>query len=258
VCYHREHVALIEIRNIRKSFGENEVLRGVDLDLHKGEFLTLIGGSAGGKSVLLKVLMGLFPVDSGALLFDGQDVTNLGERDWVVIRRRIGIQFQAGALFDSLSVKDNVAYGLREQRMMDEASIGQRVAESLAQVNLPGIEAMWPGDLSGGMRKRVALARAIAMRPEVLLYDDPTEGLDPINVTRVNRLLLSLRDRLHITTIMVTHNMASAFSISDRIAFLDEGRIKHVGTPNELRAITSDALAPYVRAARGTHHRGAP
>lgn len=247
-------MALIEIRNVRKSFEDNAVLRGVDLDLHKGEFLTLIGGSAGGKSVLLKVLMGLFPIDSGTILFDGQDVTNLGERDWVVIRRRIGIQFQAGALFDSLSVKDNVAYGLREQRVMDEASIAQRVAESLAQVNLPGIEEMWPGSLSGGMRKRVALARAIAMRPEVLLYDDPTEGLDPINVTRVNRLLLSLRDRLHITTIMVTHNMASAFSISDRVAFLDQGRIKHVGTPNELRAMEDDALAPYVRAARP--HRG--
>lgn len=242
-------MALIEIRDVRKGFGAQQVLRGVDLDIHQGELLTLIGASAGGKSLLLKIVMGLFPVDSGTLSFDGQDVTRMTEREWMTVRRRIGIQFQAGALFDSLSVFDNVAYGLREQRVMGEDEIAQRVSESLAQVSLPGIEKMWPASLSGGMRKRVALARAIALRPEVLLYDDPTEGLDPINVTRVNRLLLALRDRLNITPIVVTHNMASAFGISDRVAFLDEGRIRHVGTPSELRAISDEALAPFVRAA---------
>lgn len=249
-------VALIEIRDVHKSFGDHHVLRGVDLDVRQGEFLTLIGGSATGKSLLLKIAMGLVPPDRGTLRFDGQDVTHLSERDWVKVRRRIGIQFQAGALFDSLSVFDNVAYGLREQRVLAEPEIAQRVAESLAQVSLPGIESMWPSDLSGGMRKRVALARAIALRPDVLLYDDPTEGLDPINVTRVNRLLLALRDRLNVTTVVVTHNMHSAFTVSDRVAFLDEGRIAHAGSPAELRALGDERLAPFVRAA-GPHASGA-
>jgi phospholipid/cholesterol/gamma-HCH transport system ATP-binding protein len=248
-------VALIEIRGLHKSFGESHVLRGVDLDVEKGEFLTIIGGSATGKSVLLKMAMGLFPADAGKIVFDGRDVTRLHERDWIEVRRRIGIQFQASALFDSLSVFDNVAYGLRAQRLLSEPDIAQRVAESLTQVNLPGIEKMWPADLSGGMRKRVALARAIALRPEVLLYDDPTEGLDPINVTRVNRLLLALRDRLHITTVVVTHNMASAFLVSDRIALLDEGRIAVTGTPNEMRRANVPALAPFVRAAEHVEFR---
>lgn len=251
-------MALIEIRGVHKRFGDHHVLRGVDLDVHAGEFLTLIGGSASGKSLLLKIVMGLVPIDSGTLRFDGQEVASLAERDWIAVRRRIGIQFQAGALFDSLSVFDNVAYGLREQRLLAEPEIRQRVSESLAQVSLPGIEAMWPSDLSGGMRKRVALARAIALRPEVLLYDDPTEGLDPINVTRVNRLLLALRDRLNVTTVVVTHNMASAFGISDRIAFLDEGRVASTGAPDELRAQHDERLAPFVRAAGHTQrHRRA-
>ncbi|MDQ3035685.1 MAG: ATP-binding cassette domain-containing protein [Myxococcota bacterium] len=258
-CYDVRRVALIEIRGVRKGFEDQQVLRGLDLDVHAGEFLTLIGGSASGKSLLLKIIMGLVPVDAGTLRFDGQEVTSLREREWIAVRRRIGIQFQAGALFDSLSVFDNVAYGLREQRVLAEPDIRQRVSESLEQVSLPGIEAMWPSDLSGGMRKRVALARAIALRPEVLLYDDPTEGLDPINVTRVNRLLLALRDRLHVTTVVVTHNMSSAFSISDRIAFLHEGRIAHTGTPQEMRALDDERLAPFVRAAGHSQlHRRAP
>lgn len=242
-------MALIEIRDVHKAFGDHEVLRGVDLDVHAGEMLTLIGGSATGKSLLLKIVMGLVPVDAGTIRFDGRDVTHLHEREWIEVRRRIGIQFQASALFDSLTVFDNVAYGLREQRLLPEPEIAKRVSESLVQVSLPGIEKMAPGDLSGGMRKRVGLARAIAMRPDVLLYDDPTEGLDPINVTRVNRLILALRDALRITTVMVTHNMASAFTISDRVALLHEGRITDTGPPDELRARPADRLAPFVRAA---------
>lgn len=242
-------MALIEIRDVHKAFGAQQVLRGVDLDVHPNEMLTLIGGSATGKSLLLKIVMGLVPVDSGTIRFDGRDVTRLAERDWIEVRRRIGIQFQASALFDSLTVFDNVAYGLREQRLLPEPEIAKRVSESLAQVSLPGIEHMAPGDLSGGMRKRVGLARAIAMRPDVLLYDDPTEGLDPINVTRVNRLILALRDALQITTVMVTHNMASAFTISDRVALLHEGRITDTGPPDEIRRQPPERLAPFVRAA---------
>lgn len=242
-------MALIQLRDVHKRFGGREVLRGVDLEVNRGEFLTIIGASAGGKTVLLKLMMGLFPVDRGSITLDGKDVTRLGERQWVEVRRRIGIQFQASALFDSLSVFDNVAYGLREQRVLPEPQIRQRVAESLAQVGLPGIEAMSPTELSGGMRKRVALARAIALRPDVLLYDDPTEGLDPINVTRVNRLLLALRSRLNIATVVVTHNMASAFKVSDRIALLHEGRIAIAGTPEVLAQSEDVRLAPFVRAA---------
>lgn len=242
-------MALIEIRDVHKTFGDRAVLRGVDLDVHRGEFLTIIGGSAGGKTVLLKTMMGLFPPDRGTITFDGRDVTGASEREWIAVRRRIGIQFQAGALFDSLTVYDNVAYGLREQRILPEPEIRQRVGESLAQVSLPGTEHMSPSDLSGGMRKRVALARAIALRPDVLLYDDPTEGLDPINVTRVNRLLLALRDQLQITTVVVTHNMASAFKVSDRIALLDEGRVVVTGTPGEVAGLADERLAPFVRAA---------
>ena len=247
-------MALFELRGLTKSFGDKHVLRGVDLTVDKGEFLTLIGPSASGKSVLLKLALGIFPSDGGRLLFEGRDITGLDEQAWIAVRRRVGILFQAGALFDSLSVFDNVAYGLREQRVLSADEIRQRVAESLTQVGLGGIEAMWPADLSGGMRKRVALARAVAMRPELLLYDEPTEGLDPINVTRVNRLLLSLRDRLEITTVVVTSNMASAFSVSDRVAFLNEGRIAALGTPAEVAASPLPALGPFVRAA-GSHVR---
>jgi phospholipid/cholesterol/gamma-HCH transport system ATP-binding protein len=251
-------VALIELRDVRKSFGANALLRGIDLDIEKGEFLTLIGGSATGKSVLLKTMIGLLPIDSGEMRFDGRDVSRLHEREWVEIRRRIGIQFQASALFDSLTVFDNVAYGLRAQRLLPEPEIRDRVAESLAQVSLPGIEHMSPADLSGGMRKRVGLARAIALRPEVLLYDDPTEGLDPINVTRVNRLLLALRDALHVTTVVVTHNMASAFGVSDRVALLHEGTIPITGPPDVLKKSGDPRLAPFVRASRNPSARPPP
>lgn len=250
-------VVLLELREAHKAFGRHDVLRGVDLDVRRGEVLTIIGASAGGKSVLLKCMIGLHRLDAGRLVFDGRDVTQASEREWTAIRRRIGIQFQASALFDSLSVFDNVAYGLREQRL-PEPEIRERVAASLAQVSLPGIERMWPSELSGGMRRRVALARAIALRPEVLLYDDPTEGLDPINVTRVNRLLLALRDRLAITTVLVTHDMATAFRISDRIAFLHEGRIAAVGTPDEVRRSSFGPLAPFVRAAADHLQRRPP
>jgi phospholipid/cholesterol/gamma-HCH transport system ATP-binding protein len=241
-------MALLEVRDAHVWFGDNHVLRGVNFDIDRGEFLTLIGGSAGGKSVLLKCLIGLIPLDSGQILWDGQDLSKLSEREWLTVRKRIGMQFQASALFDSQSVFDNVAYGLREQKRMSEPDIAVRVSESLAQVNLPGIEQMAPGDLSGGMRKRVGLARAIALRPELILYDDPTEGLDPINVTRVNRLLLSLRDKLSVTTLMVTHNMESAFTVSDRIVLLHEGRITANGSPSELLRSKDPVLAPFIRA----------
>lgn len=241
-------VALFEVRGLKKRFGETQVLAGVDLDVVKGEHVTLIGKSGSGKSVLLKHLIGLMRADEGRILFDGRDVTALDEREWIAVRKRIGMLFQESALFDSLRVGDNVAYGLREHRVLDEPKIKERVAESLELVNLPGIERMMPAELSGGMRKRVALARSIAMHPEVVMYDEPTEGLDPINVTRVNRLLRTLRERLGITTIVVTHNMQSAFGVSDRLVFMHDGRVVVQGTPDQLRAMNEPLLEPFKKA----------
>ncbi|MCA9600753.1 MAG: ATP-binding cassette domain-containing protein, partial [Myxococcales bacterium] len=177
--YRTRPVALIEFRNVRKAFGKKVIYRGLNLDIERGESLTIIGGSGCGKSVMLKLLVGLLKVDDGSIHFDGNDVVLMDEARLAESRRRIGMLFQGAALFDSLSVADNVAYGLREHLSMSEEEIRERVAESLTYVGLPGIEYMWPADLSGGMKKRVGLARAIAVRPEVLLYDEPTTGLDP-------------------------------------------------------------------------------
>ena len=246
-------VALFEIRELVKSFGDNHVLRGIDLDIHQGEVITIMGESGSGKSVLIKMLIGLIKADSGTITFDGEDVTDLKEREWTKVRKRVGMMFQEYALFDSMNVFDNVAYGLREQRLLPEDEIAERVAESLTSVSLPGIEEMSPKDLSGGMKKRVALARAIAVRPEVVLYDEPTEGLDPINVTRVDRLLLRLRDTLGITSVIVTHNMRSSFKISDRLALIHDGVIQLEGSPSEFMAYSSDPiLSPFVGASRVT------
>lgn len=243
-------MALFELRGITKRFGDTEVLRGLDLDIRRGEFLTICGESGCGKSLVLKSLIGLMQPDSGSIVFDGEELSKAREAEWVKVRQRIGMLFQESALFDSQTVLDNIAYGLREQRVLDEATIRERVRESLHLVSLPGIEDMWPGDLSGGMRKRVALARAVALRPEVVLYDEPTEGLDPINVTRVNRLLLSLREQLDITTVVVTHNMKSAFDTSDRLAFLHEGVVAITGSPAHFRELNDARFVDFERASK--------
>jgi len=224
-------VALFEIRDVCKAFGRHKVLDGLDLDIDEGEVITIIGESGAGKSVLLKAMMGLIEVDSGSIRFDGEDVARASEERWREVRLRIGMLFQESALFDSLNVYENVAYALREQTDMEEEEITQRVAETLALVALPGIEHMWPADLSGGMRKRVALARAVAVRPQIVFYDEPAEGLDPINVTRVNRLLLGLKDSLNVTSVVVTHNLKAAFAVSDRLALIHDGKVATTGTP---------------------------
>ncbi len=224
-------MALFEVRGLRKAFGRHVVLDGLDIDIFDGEVITIIGESGSGKSILLKAMMGLLEVDRGSIRFDGDEVTGQTEDRWMQTRRRIGMLFQESALFDSLNVYENVAYALREQTSMSEEEIGARVAETLALVALPGIESMAPSDLSGGMRKRVALARAVAVRPEVVFYDEPAEGLDPINVTRVNRLLLGLQKRLNVTSVVVTHNLKAAFAISDRLALLHDGAVAATGAP---------------------------
>ena len=243
-------MSIYEVRGLTKSFGGRAILDGLDLDIARAEFLCLIGESGTGKSLLTKLLLGLIPIDTGKVVFDGEDVTHLKERDWFRIRRRVGVLLQSSGLFDSVNVYQNVSYGLHEQRVMDQDAIKERVSSSLRQVGLPGIEAMMPGELSGGMRKRVALARAIAVRPEVLFYDGPTEGLDPINVARVNRLLLELRDQLGITTIVITHQMETVFNAADRIALIHGGKVALEGTPKMLWKSTNETLQPFLRIAR--------
>jgi len=224
-------MALFEVRGLKKAFGPNVVLDGLDLDIFAGEVITIIGESGSGKSILLKMMMGLVEADAGTIRFDGEEVTRRTEREWVTTRQRIGMLFQESALFDSLDVFENVGYALREQTSMTDDEIAKRVAETLSLVALPGIEHMAPSDLSGGMRKRVALARAVAVRPEIIFYDEPAEGLDPINVTRVNRLLLGLQESLNVTSVVVTHNLKAAFAISDRLALIHDGQIAATGAP---------------------------
>ncbi|MBW2507949.1 MAG: ATP-binding cassette domain-containing protein [Deltaproteobacteria bacterium] len=224
-------MALFEVRGLKKAFGPNVVLDGLDLDIFAGEVITIIGESGSGKSILLKMMMGLVEPDAGTIRFDGEEVTRQTEQEWVTTRQRIGMLFQESALFDSLDVFENVGYALREQTSMTDEEIAKRVAETLSLVALPGIEQMAPSDLSGGMRKRVALARAVAVRPEIVFYDEPAEGLDPINVTRVNRLLLGLQESLNVTSVVVTHNLKAAFAISDRLALIHDGQIAATGAP---------------------------
>jgi phospholipid/cholesterol/gamma-HCH transport system ATP-binding protein len=239
-------VALIEFRHVRKAFGSKVVYEDLNLDVRQGESLTVIGGSGMGKSVMLKMLIGLLDVDRGSIKFDGVELVGMPQDQMNGVRRRIGMLFQGAALFDSLTVRENVAYGLREHLKMNEDQIAERVDESLSAVGLPGIENMIPADLSGGMKKRVGLARAIAVHPEVLLYDEPTTGLDPINVTRINRLILELKARLQVTSVVVTHDMQSAFTVSDRIAMIHTGHVIFAGSPEQIRGSTDPRVRDFI------------
>ena len=236
---------LIRFENVQKSFGTKVVYSGLDLVIPRGGTVTILGASGSGKSVLLKLLIGLFEADGGSIMFDGQDVTQMNEHELYAVRRRVAYLFQGAALFDSLNVGENVAYGLREQNWntMSDVEVRRRVAQSLSMVGLPGIEEMRPSDLSGGMKKRVGLARTLALQPEVILYDEPTSGLDPINTARINHLIVGIQRALRITSIVVTHDMGTAFAVSDRIVMLGKGRVLMAGSPDEFRATTN----PYVR-----------
>jgi phospholipid/cholesterol/gamma-HCH transport system ATP-binding protein len=243
-----EGQALIQFRNVRKAFGPKRIYDGLDLQVRAGESLTIIGGSGVGKSVMLKMLIGLLKVDSGEILFHGEDITKKSAQELGTVRQKIGMLFQGAALFDSISVGENVAYGLREHffKKMSEDEMSARVEWALGLVGLPGIEDMRPSDLSGGMKKRVGLARAIAIQPEVILYDEPTTGLDPINTTRINHLITGLKRTLNITSIVVTHDMASAFTISDRLAMVHRGRIIAQGTPEQFKQIDNQRVADFI------------
>ena len=227
---------VIELAGISKAFAGRPVLRGIDLSLQRGEIFTLLGGSGSGKSVLLKHMVGLLRPDAGRLRIYGRDAASFRERDWVEVRRRIAYVFQGAALFDSLSVRENVAYGLREHLTLSEPEIDARVAACLESVGLAGSAARMPAELSGGMRKRVAVARAMALGPEVILYDEPTTGLDPANARRIGQLVCQLRRSLGVTSVIVTHDLELAFEISDRIALLAGGRLVATGRCDEVRA----------------------
>jgi phospholipid/cholesterol/gamma-HCH transport system ATP-binding protein len=238
----------LELTDVRKAFGANRVFEDVTLSIERGESLAIVGGSGCGKSVLLRMLIGLCGVDHGSIRFDGRELTSLDEAGFLPVRKRISMMFQAGALFDSLSVGENVAYPLRTQLALSEDAIRRRVADKLAVVGLPGIEAQAPASLSGGMKKRVALARAIAAEPEVLLFDEPTAGLDPINTRRIDDLIRSIQRDLGITTIVVTHDLPSAYLVADRIAMLAERRILAVLPTDEFRRTQVPAIREFVRA----------
>jgi phospholipid/cholesterol/gamma-HCH transport system ATP-binding protein len=227
---------LIRYENVDKSFADLEVYRDLNLEVNKGETITVIGPSGVGKSVLIKMLIGLIPVDGGRIFFDGENVAELdGDDAYLHIRQRVAMVFQNAALFDSMTVYDNIAYPLREQMDLEEGEIKRRVAEKLEWVGLPGIEENMPSELSGGMRKRVGLARSIATDPEVILYDEPTTGLDPVNCRRIGDLILSLRDRLKCTSVVVSHDVQTIFQVSDRLAFIYDKKVLETGKPEVMR-----------------------
>ncbi len=228
---------LIQYEGVFKAFGKKRIFEGLDLEIQKGETLTIIGGSGTGKSVLLKCLIGLLYPDAGAILFDGSDVTGMNEDGLRAVRKRVSMVFQGAALFDSLTVGENIAYPLRENmRELSEDDIRARVAKKLELVNLAGIEQMKPSDLSGGMRKRVGLARAIATDPEVILWDEPTTGLDPISTRIIDELIISMKKTLGATSVVVTHDMDSAFRVSDRMAMLARRKIVESGTVSQMQS----------------------
>jgi phospholipid/cholesterol/gamma-HCH transport system ATP-binding protein len=233
---------------VRKSFGPKVIYSNLTIDLLRGETITVMGASGSGKSVMLKMLIGLLQPDGGEILFDGRDVGKMTDEELTEVRRRIAYLFQGAALFDSLTVGENVAYGLREQfwNKMTGEEIDTRVEQSLELVGLPGIQSMRPSDLSGGMKKRVGLARTLALQPEVILYDEPTTGLDPINTARINHLIKGIQRALRLTSVVVTHDMGTAFSVSDRLAMIGKGRILLVGSKEDFRNTHNPAVRDFI------------
>ena len=247
---------IISYRNVEKSFDSNRIYRDITLDIHRGETLCIIGGSGSGKSVMMKMLVGLLTPDAGEIEVFGQSIVGLKQHQWIDIRRRVAMLFQGGALFDSFTVGENIQYPMIEHKWGDKPTREKRVSEVLEMVGLGKIEHLYPSEISGGMKKRVALARAIAVEPEVLLYDEPTTGLDPISIRRINGLIRNLQERLNVTSMVVTHEMPSVFTIADRIAMLHDQHIAFVGTPEEAKAITEPWLADFIIGGEGVLHDG--
>lgn len=246
---------MLQIEDIHKQFARQEVLKGVNLSLDKGESVVVIGQSGCGKSVLLKHVIKLLEPDRGRVIFDGKDIARLGSKELVSVRLRIGMLFQSAALFDSLTVAENVGLGLRESRQYRANEIGRLVSEKLKLVELQDAAAMNPAELSGGMRKRVGLARAIATDPEMLLYDEPTTGLDPITAELINDLIVELNRRLSVTSITVTHDMHSALKIASRIVMLHGGRVIFDGTPDQMLSCDDPPVRAFLRTSGPAHGR---
>jgi phospholipid/cholesterol/gamma-HCH transport system ATP-binding protein len=237
---------MIEARNLQKSFGGQKVLDGVSFRIENGESVVIIGRSGGGKSVLLKHLIGLLKPDSGEVLIDGENIELMNERQLLRVRRNFGMVFQGAALFDSMTVAENVAFGLRRHEHLTEAEIGKRVAKTLEVVDLPGTEEKNPAELSGGMRKRVGLARAIIYEPKIVLYDEPTTGLDPIVSDSIDKLIIRVRDHLKVTSIVVTHDMRTARRVGNRVMMLHEKKIYANAPPQEFFASQDPVVRQFV------------
>jgi phospholipid/cholesterol/gamma-HCH transport system ATP-binding protein len=232
---------------VSKCFDRKEVLRGLTLLIRKNEVLAILGGSGTGKTVILKHIVGILSPDSGSVFLEGRNLREFSESDLLAWRRKTGFLFQSGALFDSMNVLENVAFPLREHTRLSNREIEEKVREKLKLVGLENIDRMMPDSLSGGMRKRVALARAIVAEPQALLYDEPTTGLDPITTKWVTKLIRGVHERLGITSVIVTHNIPSALAVADRIAFLHRGRIKFVGTPEEIMACDDHVVHEFMK-----------
>jgi phospholipid/cholesterol/gamma-HCH transport system ATP-binding protein len=237
---------MIQLVDVHKSFGPKRVLDGFTLDVVEGETMVIIGYSGTGKSVAIKHIVGLLEPDRGTVFVDGLEVPALKRRELYELRARIGYVFQFAALFDSLTIGQNVAMGLRKQGSLDEGKIDERVNETLELVDLPNVATRYPAELSGGMRKRVGIARAIALRPKYLLYDEPTTGLDPVTSAVIDELMIRMRDRLGVTSIVITHDMRSAYRVGTRIAMLYDGRVRSVGTVEEIRQTKDPVVRQFI------------
>jgi phospholipid/cholesterol/gamma-HCH transport system ATP-binding protein len=238
----------VEFHDLHKSYGPKQVLRGASLKVFRGEVLVILGGSGTGKSVTLRHMLGLEAPDSGRVIVEEEDITDLPEEELYRIRKKFGMLFQSGALFDSMTVFENVAFPLREHTDMSEDEIVRAVREKLELVNLPSSEHLMPVDLSGGMRKRVGLARSIVLDPKVILYDEPTTGLDPITAQTINELIVDLQAKLNVTSVVVTHDIHSAFFVGDRIAFLNQGVFEWIGSMDEARDSENQKLRDFLKA----------
>ncbi len=237
---------MIRIVDLHKSFGSNKVLRGVNLEIERGETMVIIGQSGSGKSVLIKHLIGLIKPDRGEVYIDGAEITRLKETELHKVTRKFGMLFQGSALFDSMTVAQNVGFGLERYMNFPPQKINELVMESLAKVGLRGVESLMPHELSGGMKKRVGLARAIAYNPEIILYDEPSTGIDPIRADAINDLINMMKKEMGVTSVTITHDMKSSYKVADRIAMLHEGRIIEIGTPDEIRKTQNPVIQQFI------------
>ena len=237
---------MIRLVNVHKAFGEKRVLTGFSLEVIEGETVVIIGYSGTGKSVAIKHIVGLLQPDAGEVWVDGQEVPKLARRELYELRSHIGYVFQFAALFDSMSIGDNVAMGLRKQGKLNEREITHRVGQALELVDLPNVAERFPAELSGGMRKRVGIARAVALRPKYMLYDEPTTGLDPVTSATIDELMIRMREALGVTSVVITHDMRSAYTVASRIAMLHEGRVRQVGTVDEIKTTRDPVVRQFI------------